>query len=252
MMGIKVTKELWAVIAAVIVGLFLGLAPWGQNAAAAEFSADQVTVGGNGKLIAKSKMYIGANGARIEYAASEDRGDMVSIFRKDKKLFWMISPAAKKYTEDTFDEKKMKEALNATVGRTVKVLGTEKIQGFTCTKKQVETTVTFLGMKNKSESTVWESDRFDMPLKTQDKNGAVTELRNIKLGRQPARLFEVPAGYTKVANMIALFADGEAGSGSEEESEQEGSFPDIQKGISDKIKNFKWPFNGDQNGETAK
>ncbi|MBN2255632.1 MAG: DUF4412 domain-containing protein [Deltaproteobacteria bacterium] len=251
MTRIMVKKEMWAVVAALVVGLLIGLAPCEQSAWAVDFSADQVTVDANGKIIAEGKIYMSSKGARMEYAAPEGKGDMISIFRKDKKLMWMVNPAAKKYMEEAFDENKMKEAFKMTVGRTVKVLGTEKVQGFKCTKKSVETTTTFLGIKNTSESTIWESDRFGMPLKTQTKDGTVSELRNIKIGKQPGKLFEVPAGYTKVSNIIALFGDGQEGSGSGKEGEQ-GSFTDIQKNISDKFKNFKWPFGGDKSGETAK
>lgn len=246
-----VKRETWMVMIGVIICLSLGLVPNGYGAKVSDFSADQVSMDPNGKVVAQGKVYISSKGARVEYAAPEGKGDMISIFRKDKKLFWMVNPAAKKYLEEQFDEEKMQKALNQSMGRTVKVLGTEKVQGFKCTKKSVETTVTFLGIKSTSESIVWESDRFDMPLKTQTKDGAVTELRNIKIGKQSSKLFEAPTGYTKVSNMVALFSDGKQGPESEKESEQ-GSFTDIQKNISDKIKNFKWPFGGDKGGETAK
>ena len=244
-----VKKEAWAFVTIVIVCLFLGLVPKGYGAKVTDFSADQVSVDPNGKVVAEGKVYMSSKGARVEYAAPEGKGGMISIFRKDKKLFWMVNPAAKKYLEEQFDEEKMNKALNLSTGSSVKILGTEKVQGFKCTKKSVETTATFLGIKSKSESVVWESDRFDMPLKTQMKDGSFTELRNIKIGKQPGNLFEAPAGFTKVSNMIALFSDGEQGSGSEKGGE-EGSFMNIQKDISDKIKNFKWPFGGDKESET--
>ena len=246
-----VKKETWVIIAVVVLCLSLGLVPNGYSAKIANFSADQVSMDPNGKIVAQGKVYMSSNGVRVEYAAPEGKGDMISIFRKDKKLFWMLNPAAKKYMEKQYDEQEMKKALNQSMGSSVKVLGTEKVQGYKCTKKSVETTVKFLGIKNTSESVVWESDRFDMPLKTQTKDGSVTELRNIKLGKQPGHLFESPSGYTKVSNMISLFSDGKQDPGSEKESEQ-GSFENITKGISEKMKNFKWPFGGDKGGETAK
>lgn len=236
-------------MAVVILCFSLVSATNGYSAKVINFSADQISTDPNGKIVAQGKLYISSRGARVEYPAPEGKGDMISIFRKDKNIFWMVNPAAKKYLEEQFDEEKMNKALNQSTGRTVKVLGTEKVQGFRCTKKSVETTVIFLGITRKTESIVWESSRFDMPLKTQTKDGAVTELRSIKTGKQSGKLFEVPAGYTKVSNMVALFSDAAQDSGSEKEGEQESFIP---KDISDKLKNFKWPFGGDKGKDAAK
>ena len=41
-----------------------------------------------------------------------------------------------------------------------------------------------------------------MPIHTRMQDGTVTELRNIKVGKPPARVFEIPPGYKKVGDSI--------------------------------------------------
>lgn len=109
------------------------------------------------------------------------------------------------------------------------ILGTETVNGYKCTKKRIETTVSFFGFEKTVETILWVSDRFDMPLRTQNSDGTVAEMRNIREGKQAAELFEPPTGYRKVASMMELFGapqvrseDGKA-SGKETEKAEGGS-----------------------------
>ena len=76
-------------------------------------------------------------------------------------------------------------------------------QGGTCHKDGRETvngrdTIKYEGTNSSGEtSSVWLDPKLRFPVKWQGKNGA-GELRNIQEGAQPASLFEVPAGYTKM------------------------------------------------------
>jgi hypothetical protein len=76
-------------------------------------------------------------------------------------------------------------------------------QGGTCRKVGSETvngrnTVKYEGTNSSGDvNQVWLDPKLRFPVKWQSKNGG-GELRNIQEGGQPASLFEIPAGYTKM------------------------------------------------------
>jgi hypothetical protein len=76
-------------------------------------------------------------------------------------------------------------------------------KGGTCHKVGSETvngrsTVEYEGTNSKGESSkVWLDPKLRFPVKWQGQNSG-GELRNIQEGSQPASLFEIPAGYTKM------------------------------------------------------
>ena len=158
---------------------------------------------------------------------------MIMIFRKDLNIHWMLNPKDKKYFERPINEEEMKKALNQSVSQHEEILGTETVNGFKCRKKSIETTVSFMGFKRKSHATIWVSNKLEMPIRTKSKDGDITELRNIKPGRQSARLFKIPDGYQKVSSIIALYGNLPAGEKAEG-SDKESLFK-LPKGI-------KWPF----------
>jgi hypothetical protein len=127
------------------------------------------------------------------------------IFRRDKNLGWTLNPDKKLYMERPLNEKEMEQATKKFIdSRSEKVLGTEKVNGFKCTKKEVETTVEFMGYKQTVKTIVWVSKRLDMPIRTKTQDGSITELRNIKEGVPAAKYFEVPGDYKKASNMMEL------------------------------------------------
>lgn len=232
-------------------------AGWGTSGYCAKinnFSADQVTIDPNGKVQGTGKIYMTPEKIRMEFRSPQGEGTMINIFRRDRNIHWMLNPEAKKYMERPLDEAEMQKALKQHMEQDQKILGTETVNGFKCTKKSVVTTVKFFGISRKSESIVWVSKKLDLPIRTQSKEGYVTELRNIKSGRQPAKLFTVPGGYQKVASMIELYGEkppsGDKGSGSEEGEKKGSFFENFPKSIKDKLpKGMKWPFGGDNDAE---
>lgn len=174
-----------------------------------EFSADQVHIDASGKVEQAGKIYYAAEKMRMEgmgfgRKGSGEEEDIIVIVRGDKKTHYMINNKKKAYFERAVDEKEM-EQLSGLVGRgEEKDLGTETIQGYKCRKKQITNTMEMMGFKKTVQSVIWISDDFPMPLRTQTSEGGITELRNIKEGRQPADLFEVPSGYVKVESMLEL------------------------------------------------
>jgi outer membrane lipoprotein-sorting protein len=238
----------------VVAVILVGWVTCGYCAKIKSFSAEQVSIDPNGKIQGTGKIYMTQEKIRMEFQSPQDEGSMVNIFRRDRNIHWMLNPGEKKYLERPLDEAEMKKALNQHMEQDEKVIGTETVNGFKCTKKSVVTTVKFFGISRKSESIVWVSNQLDLPIRTQSKEGYITELRNIKKGSQPAKLFEVPSEYQKVASMIELFGgkspSGEKRTGSDE-GEGKGSFFDnLNKNIKDKLpKGMKWPFGADKGAE---
>jgi len=216
------------------------------------FSAEQVSIEPGGKSAVIGKIFVMPGMFRSENTVEKGGKSIINIFQKDRNISYMINPEDKTYLEMSFDEKKMKEAMGQFAqAQKEENLGTETVNGYKCTKKRMETKVSFLGFEKIVKTTLWLSDRFDMPLRTENNDGTIIEMRNIREGKQPATLFEPPAGYRKVADMMELFGAPKGRSGREGSSEKEGektgegfSFP---KSIMDKLpKDFKLPF-GDKN-----
>jgi len=223
----------------------------GYGAEIQSFSAEQVAIDPSGKVLSAGKIYMTPKKIRMDFQPPEAEGTMINIFRRDRNLHWMLNPKEKKYLERPLSEEDMQTALKQHIGQTEKIIGTETVQGFKCTKKRVVTTVKYFGIARKSESTVWISKRLALPVRTKSDDGHMTELRKIKPGRQPSSLFDVPPGYKQVSNMMLLFGGSDrsetTGQGDAEEGKGKGSLFKIPEDIKKKLpKEFKWPFGGEK------
>ena len=174
------------------------------------FTADQVTMDPQGQIKTSGKYYVAPQKMRMEMPSPENpEKKMIIIVRQDQKVHWMINPTQKVYMERPLNEAEMQQFTQQMIdARDEKILGTESVGGYACTKKQVETSMTIMGYKRKTRSIVWVSDQFDMPLRTQSDDGGISELRNIDIGEPPADVFEPPEGYRKVTNMMEFMAVG--------------------------------------------
>ncbi len=75
-------------------------------------------------------------------------------------------------------------------GYTCKKLGSEMINGRSCDKWE------FAGPNG--SRTVWIDRKLHFPIRTMSPEGGEMDVTNVKEGPQPASLFQVPAGYTKM------------------------------------------------------
>jgi hypothetical protein len=172
-----------------------------------QFSADQVQVEGDGSVKPAARLYVTPQRIRVEPAADGGQPGMVMIFRRDQKRMCILMPPRKTYIEKELDENELEQMLRHVKTDTqTEELGRETVNGFACRKRKVTTETAVLGIARKGESIVWTSDRLDFPIRTQDGSGHTTELRNIKSGAQPARLFEVPKDYVKAGNLFEAMA----------------------------------------------
>ncbi len=207
----KSTWMIWA-FTILLVAVFVFEASWALAGKVKAFSADQVYTDSAGKIRNTGKIFFASEKMRMEglgmgASSSEKHNDMVVIVRKDRNLHWMINNNKKAYFERGIDEKEMESFSGLLKESDVKELGTEKVEGYKCRKRQVTTNVEIMGFKNKSQTVQWISDDFPMPLRVRNEDGSSTELKNIKEGRQPDNLFELPSDYTKVSNLFELMDD---------------------------------------------
>jgi len=173
------------------------------------FSADQVMISPDGKVMGTSKLYITPDVYRMDGLPTGGMGGMTQnltilgfkkqnkqyIYNHDKKLFF----------ESQMDEDGMLEKMKSYENvDSEKVLGKEKVSGYKCVKKEVTTTMTMMGTKITSTEIVWQSDKFEFPLRIQMEDGQTMEFRNIDKGKPAKKLFRRPVGYKKANSIMAV------------------------------------------------
>ena len=189
------------------LALVLGISPVARADKLQEYSAEQVLIK-DGKEQPIGNLYFSKEKIRIDHTMPGAREKALIIFRQDRKLSYTVFPDKKKYLENALSEKDMKKQFGLPMGGAKdfsmkeESLGTETINGYKCEKKRIETTMEIMGRKMTGQSTVWISDKFDFPIRTEDQHGNITELRNIKTGGQDQSLFEIPADFTKADNIM--------------------------------------------------
>ena len=194
--------------AAALAVLVLSWAAAGFAQKVNDFTADQVTLGADGKTLAQSKVYFSGGKMRIDDAMPQSGSKLIVISRGDLKKMYMINAEKNTYTESEIDENDFAGlAMSHVKNRKEKALGEETVNGYRCAKKEIEAQVEVMGFKSASRTVVWQSPKFGMPLRTRNENGQVTELRNIREEKPAAALFEVPTGCSRVANLMELLGD---------------------------------------------
>jgi hypothetical protein len=161
-----------------------------------EYSADQVVEAEDGAM--KSRMYYTPTKERREM--NQGGQSMVMIMRHDKKVAWTVMPEEKMYMEAA-----MKPSTDKTDMSAYKIeqtpVGQEMLNGVNMNKSKIIMThssgskmggfmwMTKEGIMAKIDAIAVEKgskDRFKM------------EQTNIKVGKQPADLFELPRGVEKM------------------------------------------------------
>ncbi len=169
-------------------------------AAAAEFSAD-VVMSGTG-MSATSTIYVKGRSLRMDLVQGQQK--RIMIINADKKMLWSIDPATKTYMGKAVTAEMITQNMDQLLrgklppqvskGATVKRLGTETVSGYPCEKTQTQT--------QSFTTTTWYSKKLDLALRLETKSTQGQqyrqEVKNIKVGSQPASLFVVPKGYKEV------------------------------------------------------
>lgn len=122
----------------------------------------------------------------------------VQIFRHDSKVMWQLMPSEKMYMEHSMGKADAKDMSQWDYEETA--LGEEVLNGMKVTKYKTIATSTdgkkFGGFSWRTKEGI--SIKTDLLYKEgNEKKRMLMELKNVKIGRQDAKLFEVPEGFTK-------------------------------------------------------
>ena len=127
----------------------------------------------------------------------------ISIRRDDKKLFWILMPGQRMYMQHSLDEQQKDDPTAAIYDGDIKMtkLGREKVNGVMTDKYKMTMTDP---QEKPMEGFIWLSKE-NVPIRVKgtsqeggEKNHFVVDTTNLKFGRQPGSLFEVPAGYQRM------------------------------------------------------
>jgi hypothetical protein len=163
----------------------------GTGVLAMEFSADMVS-SAHGQTTT-SKVF-----AKDQKFRMEPKGQSTySIVRGDKKVVWMVMPDQKSYMEmktNPGQQLKVEEKVQGEVSR--KVIGAETVDGHPTQKYEV----TYAEGGKTGKLYQWMATDIKFPIRMAAVDGSwAMEYKNVKMGTQPASLFEVPSGYNKMA-----------------------------------------------------
>jgi hypothetical protein len=177
-------------------------------AAQTEFSGEMVDLQ-KGET-SNAKIYFGKDKLRIEPTKKDARGGGAVIMNLSTQTTTVLMDAQHMYMEMPQQMAGQRNPYTYTFFRTGDVeaacsdwaqqthnngtschkIGNDTVNGRNCVKYE--------GTNQKGETTTfWIDPKLRFPIKGQGKNSN-WELRNIQEGSQPASLFEVPAGYTKM------------------------------------------------------
>lgn len=174
------------------------------------FSADQVVLSPDGKVLKTSKAYITPAAFRVDTTSGNKQSDKLTVIGLEKQNKQYIYNLDKKiYFESTLDEAPMLLKLDSYRNvDSAQIIGEEKVCGYPCVKKKVTLVVPMMGIENSTKVIIWQSDRFEFPLKTQTVGGPIGEFRNIDTSEPDKKLFRRQVGYKEVDNMLEAMGMG--------------------------------------------
>ena len=161
------------------------------------YSAEQSMQTAEGAM--NGTLYVTPTMERRETTMEGNR--VITITRRDKKLVWTLMPEEQMYMETPLNAAaRPDDPGNYQIQQTP--MGKEEINGISCEKNKVIMT---LANGSKLGGFWWTSKegivvKMDMISKELDQKLRVTsELSDLKIGKQPPELFEIPADYTAMS-----------------------------------------------------
>ncbi len=154
---------------------------------AEQFSADQVMTT-DGRVI-NARIFVDNGNARSEMVIPDANMPTVSIVNKSKRVLYIIMPN-NMYMEKTLDQDNDLARTAWSNPDYLKPVGSESVDGVACEKYRMDSDgkayFFYVNAKNGA------------PVRMVGSDGRMRiDWKNVKLGPQPASLFEPPAGYTK-------------------------------------------------------
>lgn len=188
-----------ALLATIFAGFMFGCTPGKDVGGGKGFSADLTvrTKMGARSHVVKGRLFAAKNGnSRMEMPPYS-----ITITRPDKKLMWMLLPEQKQYMEGPIKTESAFYGGGEVPGEiSRKKIGEEVIDGQKTEKYEIKFVSEMFRGKEEDTMIQWISVDTGIPIKMSLADGTITyEYKNVKLGSQPADLFELPAGYSKMA-----------------------------------------------------
>lgn len=197
---LRVTLRIWCCLAVLVMSSFA--------LAQTEFSADVVDHNPHREGKGPTKVYFAKDKMRFDSVgeAREGGGSVILDFKTEswtvlmpKQHMYVEMPSSMMENRGMFHFFQAVDAgdacsewlkLEANKGGTCHKVGSETVNG--------RSTIKYEGTNKKGEpGAAWFDSNLRFPVKWDGKNGG-GEMQNIQEGPQPASLFEIPAGYTKM------------------------------------------------------
>lgn len=183
-----------AVSAAALLPLGVALA---TERVTVEYSADQIIESEEGAM--KSRIYSTPTKERREM--TQGGASMITILRHDKHVNWMLMPEEKMYMENSGNPSSSGKSDLAAYQIEQTDMGEEALNGVTMRKSKIIMTGkdgTKMGgfMWTTKEGILAKIDA--LAIEKGQKSRFKMEQTNIRIGAQPAELFEIPKGFEKL------------------------------------------------------
>jgi len=163
----------------------------------AQYSADTHMETSDGVM--DGKVYVAPGMERREFI--QDGEKQILIMRHDKKVMWMLMPEDQAYLETALGQGSARKDDVSAYKFTHTKVGSETINGIKTTKSKI----IMIGPRGDKmggfywttkEGIVVKIDAIAVDKKSRER--MKMELTNLKVGKQQASVFEIPAGYTKM------------------------------------------------------
>jgi hypothetical protein len=176
-----------------------------KQGAPVEFSATSITQMPQAKQPMSSKLYVGEGQMRIETEVMGIRG--ISLMDLETGTMTMLMPEKRMAMDMPLGSPEAPKPVllapggNPCTGQrdmTCERLGTERVSGYSTQKWRM---VPISRSNWRVEMTVWFAPALGgFPIRSEDANGLASQLTDIRVGKQPDSLFEIPANYRRVGS----------------------------------------------------
>jgi len=209
-MDCRMQHRIISVLLAMAISIFL----FGGIAIARDFSADMVSTTKAG--VVTGKIFVAKEKTRMETPQT------TIITRIDKNIVWILMSAQRMYMEQALKPENVVAATDKMSGEIErKLVGKETIDGKTTNKYRIVYVVA-----DKEETIFQWITASGLPIKSAAVDGSWTvEYKNLKTGKQPDTLFEIPAGYQKFSLGVPVMPETKEEKPVEKEEKKPSKFP---------------------------
>ena len=177
-----------------------------------EYTADLISFDPEGNEEGITKVFSSEGKTFFEMPQQDIIGAMHIIIRPDMEKMFIVVPDKNAYMEMPYYEKngelpRILPMPDMPVPKIEKEeIGTDIFNGYNTKKNLVTITTNMMGQEVSWSNMEWNAEEFDIPLRSEDEDGSVTELHNIKLVSIPKNKFDIDIdGLQRVDNFMKVF-----------------------------------------------